>query len=109
MREQPGLGALTAAQVLLRFSHAGRIHSEAAFAMLLSTAPVPASSGRHRLAPAGTGRHRLTRFGDRQLNRALQIMAVRRIRGHTSTRAYVQRRRAEGSLSGGQRLGYAGI
>ena len=58
MREQPGLGALTAAQVLLRFSHAGRIHSEAAFAMLLSTAPVPASSGRHRLAPAGTGRHR---------------------------------------------------
>src|SRR5215467_14506169 len=53
MREQPGLGALTAAQVLLRFSHAGRIHSEATFAMLLSTAPVPASSGRHRLAPAG--------------------------------------------------------
>jgi hypothetical protein len=29
---EPGLGALTAAQVLLPFSHAGRIHSEAAFA-----------------------------------------------------------------------------
>jgi len=63
MREQPGLGALTAAQVPLRFSPAGRIHSEAAFAMLLSTAPVPASSGRHRLAPASSGRHRLAPAG----------------------------------------------
>ena len=50
---EPGAGALTAAQVLLSFSHAGRIHSEAAFAMLSGTAPVPVSSGR-------TGRHRST-------------------------------------------------
>ena len=59
---EPGVGALTAAQVLLSFSHAGRIHSEAAFAMLSGTAPVPVSSGR-------TDRHRLNRLGDRQLNR----------------------------------------
>ena len=86
---EPGVGALTAAQVLLSFSHAGRIHSEAAFAMLSGTAPVPVSSGR-------TDRHRLNRLGDRQLNRALQVIAVSRMRSHPATQAYVQRRRAEG-------------
>jgi transposase len=86
---ETGVGALTAAQVLLSFSDAGRIHSEAAFAMLSGTAPVPVSSGR-------TDRHRLNRLGDRQLNRALQVIAVSRMRGHPATIAYVQRRRAEG-------------
>jgi len=86
---EPGLGALTAAQILLSFSHAGRIRNEAAFAMLSGTAPVPVSSGR-------TDRHRLNRLGDRQLNRALQIIAVSRMRGHPATQAYAQRRRAEG-------------
>ena len=86
---EPGLGALTAAQILLSWSHAGRIRSEAAFAMLSGTAPVPVSSGR-------TDRHRLNRLGDRQLNRALHIIAVSRMRSHPPTLAYVQRRRAEG-------------
>jgi len=67
-----GLGALTAAQLLLSWSHAGRIRSEAAFGMLSGTAPVPVSSGR-------TDRHRLNRLGDRQLNRALHtIMSAKR-------------------------------
>ena len=86
---EPGLGALTAAQILLSWSHAGRIRSEAAFAMLSGTAPVPVSSGR-------TDRHRLNRLGDRQLNRALHVIAVTRMRCHPPTLAYVQRRRAEG-------------
>jgi transposase len=86
---EPGLGALSAAQILLSWSHAGRIRSEAAFAMLSGTAPVPVSSGR-------TDRHRLNRLGDRQLNRALHIVAVTRMRCHPATIAYVQRRRAEG-------------
>jgi transposase len=85
---EPGLGALSAAQILLSWSHAGRIHSEAAFGMLSGTAPVPVSSGR-------TDRHRLNRLGDRQLNRALHVIAVSRMRHHPSTRAYVERRRAE--------------
>jgi transposase len=84
-----GLGALTAAQILLSWSHAGRIRSEAAFAMLSGTAPIPASSGR-------TDRHRLNRLGDRQLNRALHTIAVSRMRSHPQTLEYVQRRRAEG-------------
>ena len=84
-----GLGVLTAAQVLLSWSHAGRIRSEAAFARLSGTAPVPVSSGR-------TDRHRLNRLGDRRLNRVLHTIAVNRMRGHAETQAYVQRRRAEG-------------
>jgi transposase len=86
---EPGVGALSAAQLLLSWSHAGRIRSEAAFAMLSGTAPVPVSSGR-------TDRHRLNRLGDRQLNRALHMVAVTRMRCHPATLAYVQRRRAEG-------------
>ena len=86
---EPGMGALSAAQLLLSWSHHGRIRSEAAFAMLSGTAPVPASSGR-------TGRHRLNRLGDRQLNRALHVIAITRMRHHPATLAYIQRRRAEG-------------
>ena len=84
-----GLGYLSAAQILLSWSHAGRIRTEQAFAMLSGTAPVPVSSGR-------TDRHRLNRLGDRQLNRAIHTIAVTRMRCHPDTRAYVERRRAEG-------------
>ena len=82
-----GVGALTAARILLGWSHPGRIRSEAAFAMLLGSAPV--SSG-------CTSRHRLNRLGDRQLNCALHTIALTRMRSHPATLAYVERRRAEG-------------
>jgi transposase len=84
-----GVGALSLAQVLLSWSHAGRVRSEAAFAMLSGTAPIPVSSGR-------TDRHRLNRLGDRQLNRALHMVAVTRMRSHPPTLAYMERRRSEG-------------
>jgi transposase len=86
---EPGMGALSAAQILLSWSHAGRIRSEAAFAMLSGTAPVPVSSGR-------TDRHRLNRLGDRQLNRALHMVTVTHMRCRPATLAYVQRRLAVG-------------
>ena len=70
--DQPGVGPLLAAQVVLSWSHKGRIRSEAAFARLAGVAPIPASSGQ-------TIRYRLDRSGDRQLNRALhQIIVTRR-------------------------------
>jgi transposase len=50
--EVPGVGPLSAAQVLVSWSHAGRLRSEAAFAALAGTNPIPASSGqvtRYRL------------------------------------------------------------
>jgi len=60
---QPGIGPLLAAQIVLSWSHRGRLVSEAAFARLAGAAPIPASSGQ-------TIRYRLDRGGDRQLNRA---------------------------------------
>jgi transposase len=87
--DQPGVGPLLAAQVVLSWSHKGRITSEAAFARLAGVAPIPASSGQ-------TIRYRLDRSGDRQLNRALHQILVTRRRIHEPTTAYIQRRISEG-------------
>lgn len=89
---QPGVGPIVAATVLCAWSHPGRIHSEAAFAMLAGAAPIPASSGQ-------TTRHRLNRYGDRQLNRALHTIALSRLKYHQPTRDYLARRTAEGKTT----------
>ncbi len=87
--ELPGVGPFSAAQVLVSWSHAGRVRSEAAFAALAGASPIPASSGQ-------VTRHRLNRGGDRRLNRALHTVALVRLRDDPRTRAYAARRRAEG-------------
>lgn len=87
--DEIGVGPIVAAVVLCAWSHPGRIRSEAAFAMLAGTAPIPASSGL-------TNRHRLNRSGDRQLNRAIHTIVISRLRYDPTTRAYAERRRAEG-------------
>ena len=69
--DEPGVGPIVAAQLIVAWSHHGRLRSEAAFARLAGVAPVPASSGQ-------TQRHRLSRGGDRQLNRALHTIALHR-------------------------------
>jgi transposase len=84
-----GVGPIVAATVLCAWSHPGRCRSDAAFAMLAGAAPIPASSGQ-------TVRYRLNRCGDRQLNRALHTIALSRLRYDPTTRAYAERRRAEG-------------
>ncbi|KRB46529.1 IS110 family transposase [Terrabacter sp. Root181] len=91
--EQFGVGPIVAATVLCAWSHPGRIHSEAAFAMLAGVAPIPANSGQV------TTRHRLNRYGDRQLNRALHTVVRIRIQYQPATRDYVARRSAEGKTS----------
>jgi transposase len=85
----PGIGAISAAQVLISWSHPGRFRSEAAFAAFSGAAPIPASSGL-------TTRHRLNRSGDRQLNRALHSIVLTRARIHPATQIYLARRIAEG-------------
>jgi len=84
-----GVGPVSAVQAIVSFSHPGRCRSEAAYAALGGTSPLPASSGR-------TVRHRLNRGGDRALNRAIHAIAVTRMRSCPRTRAYVARRTAEG-------------
>ena len=86
---QPGVGPVTAAQVLISWSQPGRLRSEAAFAKLAGVAPVEASSGQ-------VVRHRLNRGGDRQLNRALHTIVMIRQRYHQATKTFTTRRTAEG-------------
>jgi transposase len=90
--DEPGIGAVVAAQLIVAWSHHGRLRSEACFARLAGVAPVPASSGQ-------TKRHRLSRGGDRQLNRALHTIALHRGHHDPATREYIARRIAEGKTT----------
>jgi transposase len=85
-----GVGVHTAAALLVTAGdNPERMRSEAAFAHLCASAPIPASSGK-------TSRHRLNRGGDRGANQALWRIAMVRMSCDARTRDYVQRRTAEG-------------
>jgi transposase len=87
--DEVGIGPVVAAQLVVSWSHPGRVRSEAAFAKLAGVAPIEASSGT-------VVRHRLNRFGDRQLNRALHTIVMVRMRQDLETQQYVQRRVEQG-------------
>jgi transposase len=87
--DEPGIGPIVAAQLIVTWSHHNRISSEACFARLAGVAPLPASSGQ-------TTRHRLSRGGDRQLNRALHTVVLHRRQHDPATHDYIARRVAEG-------------
>jgi len=85
-----GVGPGTAALLLIAAGdQPGRLRSEAAWAHLCAVAPIPASSGK-------VTRHRLNPGGDRQANHALWRIVITRMSSHAPTRAYVERRTAEG-------------
>ena len=86
-----GVGAELAGQFLVTVGdNPGRIRSEAALAKICGVAPKPTGSGKT------SGRHRLSRSGDRAANSALYIITIVRMRHHGPTRAYFERRTAEG-------------
>jgi transposase len=87
--EVPGVGPSAPRRCWSGWSHAGRLRSEAAFAALAGTNPIPASSGQ-------VTRYRRNRGGDRQRNRALHTILLVRLRTDSDTRAYMARRTAEG-------------
>jgi len=84
-----GCGTLTAATLIGRTAGAERFDTDARFARQAGTAPIPVSSGQR-------DRHRLHRGGDRQLNRALHTIAITRAQRDPETRAYLDRKIAEG-------------
>jgi transposase len=87
--DECGVGPVCAAQLVVSSGDPTRMTSEASFAALAGTSPVEASSGLRQ-------RHRLNRGGDRQLNRALHVIALQRTRSHPQTRAYHQKLLATG-------------
>src|SRR5690349_4380884 len=85
-----GVGPDTAALLLIAAGdHPERLRSEAAWAHLCAVAPIPASSGK-------VTRHRLNPGGNREANHALWRIVITRMSSHPPTRAYVERRTAEG-------------
>ena len=90
----------TTARMAVSTGHAGtllvtagqniqRLRSEASFAALCGASPLPVATGR-------SDRHRLNYGGDRDANCALHMIAVCRLRHCQRTRAYAERRTAEG-------------
>lgn len=85
-----GVGYETAGQLLVTAGdNPGRLSHEKSFAALCGSSPVQASSGR-------TNRHRLNRGGDRRANSSLWTIVLTRMVSHAPTKAYVERRTAEG-------------
>jgi hypothetical protein len=85
-----GVGPDTASAILVSAGdNPHRLRDERSFAALAGSNPIPASSGK-------TTRHRLNRGGDRQLNAALWRIAIVRLETDPNTRAYLDRRTAEG-------------
>ncbi|MGW0633943.1 IS110 family transposase [Streptomyces sp. NPDC002758] len=85
-----GVGQDSAATLLIAAGdNPDRLAHEAAFAALCGVSPVEMSSGK-------TQRRRLNRGGNRQANAALFRVILTRLRCHPETRAYLQRRTAEG-------------
>jgi transposase len=89
LTEIHGVGPMVAARILGEVGDPRWITSRAAFGVLSGTAPLQASSG-------VVTRHRLNRGGNRQLNRALHVVAFTQARSCTEARAYMERKRAEG-------------
>ena len=85
-----GAGPGTAALLLIAAGdHPARLRPEAARAHLCAAAPIPASPGKRT-------RHRLNPGGDRQANHPLRRIVITRMSSHPPTRAYAERRTAQG-------------
>jgi len=91
LRGAKGVGPDVAAILLTAASdNPARLRNEAAFAAMCGVSSIEASSGK-------TVRHRLNRSGNRQANHVLwRIVMVRFSTGGRATKAYVERRTAEG-------------
>jgi transposase len=91
---ETGCGPLVAAILIGRTAGAQRFRSDASFALQSGTAPIPCSSGKRT-------QHRLNRGGDRQLNHALHVIAITRAHHDPATKAYLERKQAEGKTKKG--------
>jgi len=84
-----GIGPITAARIIGEVGDIRRFPTKHHFAAGNGTAPIPVSSGR-------TDRHRLNRGGNRQLNRAIHVIARTQAAWHPPAKTYVQKKRNEG-------------
>ena len=91
---EQGCGALTAAILIGHTAGVRQFRKPSSFGLQTGTAPIPCSSGQRT-------QHRLNRGGDRQLNHALHIIAITRVKRDPATKAYLARKEAEGKTKKG--------
>lgn len=89
---QTGIGPITAAALIGEIAGADRFRTDAQLARTAGCAPIPVSSGR-------TDRHRLDRGGNRQLNYAVHMIAISRIRFDADTALYIAKQRTAGKTT----------
>jgi transposase len=87
-----GLGVITAAKLIGEIAGIDRFTRDAQLARLAGCAPIPVSSGR-------TDRYRLDRGGNRQLNHAIHMLAICKIRLDPQTALYIARQRERGKTN----------
>ena len=85
-----GVGTITAAQLIVAWSHPGRFPNPGAFCRLAGVAPIEATTGGAHIT-----RHRLNYHGDRQLNQAINTIALTRIRRDPETIEFIAQKLAE--------------
>ena len=83
------VGVVVAALILGHVGDVSRVQPAAHFASYNATAPIEASSGEKKW-------HRLNQRGNRQLDYALQVVAITQLRYPCDGRQYFDRKRAEG-------------
>jgi len=87
-----GIGPSGATRLLVEVGDVTRFPTKGHFASWTGTAPIDTSSG-------DNVRHRLSRGGNRQINKALHMMAVVQLRNATEGRAYYDRKVAAGKTA----------
>lgn len=86
------LGTLIAAKLIGEIAGVERFTSDAQLARMGACAPIPVSTGR-------SDRHRLDRGGNRQLNHAIHMLALSKIRHDPQTALYMAKQRANGKTT----------
>lgn len=89
---EKGLGVLLAAKLIGEIAGIDRFATDAKLARMAGCAPIPVSSGR-------TDRHRLDRGGNRQLNHAIHMYTICRIRHDPQTAVYIAKQRKAGKTN----------
>lgn len=86
---ETGIGPITAAAVIGEIAGIDRFATDSQLARISGCAPIPVASGR-------TDRHRLDRGGNRQLNYAIHMIALSRLRHDPETATYMAKQRERG-------------
>jgi transposase len=89
---EQGLGVLIAAKLIGEIAGIDRFTSDAQLARISGCAPIPVSSGR-------TDRHRLDPGGNRQLNHAIHMLALTKMRHDPRTAVYIAKQRRNGKTN----------